>query len=277
MVETTFEKIEIKDWEEFVKYINMTDRKVPPKLGFVYRGQSDEEYDLEPSFNRHFRSFKFKSEVLLDIERIAQEEFKTQAHLYISTNLIRHTITVMDWWMLMQHHQAPTRLLDWTESGYVAAYHACEEKPDKNGAVWLLHGGYLMKKMKELYGYDGFPSDSNKVNDCFLSPDTSQEVCMVSALFKTDRMLAQQGLFSVCKDISGNQHEIIINTCGRKEEDRSFFAKLIIPCNMKSMFLQKLHKMNITASSLYPGLDGLGRSIKELVSMNALEEKVNLL
>ncbi|MCP4253462.1 MAG: FRG domain-containing protein [Candidatus Scalindua sp.] len=207
MTETRFEKMEIKNWENFVKFVNETDTKVPPKRGFVYRGQSDEKYDLQPSFNRHFGSLKFKPEILLDIERVAQEKFKTQAHLYISTNLIRHTITVMDWWMLMQHHQAPTRLLDWTESAYVAAYHACEGGHGKNGAVWLLHGGYLEKKMKELDDYDGFPSDIDRVNDHFLSHDTSKIIYMANASFKTDRMLAQQGLFSVCKDISGNQHK----------------------------------------------------------------------
>ena len=38
--------------------------------------------------------------------------------------------------MSMQHYGAPTRLLDWTSSPYVAAYFAVSQAPSEDGAVW---------------------------------------------------------------------------------------------------------------------------------------------
>jgi hypothetical protein len=41
--------------------------------------------------------------------------------------------------MLMQHYKAPTRLLDWSYSPYLAAYFACSSNPNIDGAIWALN------------------------------------------------------------------------------------------------------------------------------------------
>ncbi len=41
--------------------------------------------------------------------------------------------------------------------------------------------------------------------------------------------------------------------------------KLIIPNQLKPDFLRHLRRLNITARSLFPGIDGFGRSVSELV------------
>jgi hypothetical protein len=40
--------------------------------------------------------------------------------------------------------------------------------------------------------------------------------------------------------------------------------KLRIPANQKSDIMRLLRAMNVTASSLFPGLDGIGRQLDEL-------------
>ena len=47
------------------------------------------------------------------------------------------------------------------------------------------------------------------------------------------------------------------------------FLKLIVPKDLKREFLRKLRRMNITAHALFPGLDGLGRSVGELIQLGA--------
>ena len=48
------------------------------------------------------------------------------------------------WLALMQHHGAPTRLLDFTWSPYVAAFLALERAVD-DAAVWAIHPRVAMK------------------------------------------------------------------------------------------------------------------------------------
>ena len=45
--------------------------------------------------------------------------------------------------------------------------------------------------------------------------------------------------------------------------------KLIIPDTLKYPFLKRLSYMQINSSTLFPGLDGLGKMIKEFVSIES--------
>ena len=47
-----------------------------------------------------------------------------------------------------------------------------------------------------------------------------------------------------------------------------FFKKYTFPADLKCILLHKLRQMNISAASLFPGIDGLGRSVAELVHLD---------
>jgi len=51
----------------------------------------------------------------------------------------------------MQHHGAPTRLLDWSTSIYVAAYFAVIEQPNADGVIWIVHLDTVRNRMIEKY------------------------------------------------------------------------------------------------------------------------------
>jgi hypothetical protein len=86
---------------------------------------------------------------------------------------------------------------------------------------------------------------------------------LVFPLASSERMVAQQGRFTMNFCIRDN-HNCIISQVGE-----TFIRKIIIPHKMKSDFLLRLRNANITGGSLCPGVDGLGQSVKELLSLGS--------
>ena len=89
---------------------------------WVFRGQEDYSWALSTSLER----------IHIDINRrVAEEyllyEFKGAAHHYIDFSGIPQN--TLEWLALMQHHGAPTRLLDFTKSPFVGCYFALEKYP----------------------------------------------------------------------------------------------------------------------------------------------------
>jgi hypothetical protein len=81
-------------------------------------------------------------------------------------------------------------------------------------------------------------------------------------------MAAQQTCFTVCQNPLENHmnkiHEQLMSTLNYPI---SYHYELIIPLTLKQDFLHRLRVMNITASSLYPGIDGAGASIAEYIRL----------
>jgi hypothetical protein len=79
----------------------------------------------------------------------------------------------------------------------------------------------------------------------------------------SERIVAQQGRFTMCFKIH-QKHNCIIEQIGPK-----YMRRLLIPHHKKPEFLLRLRDMNITGAALFPGVDGLGQSVRELVSLGA--------
>lgn len=90
---------------------------------WVFRGVSQESYDLRPKvgrsnarFDRHLNERPFS--VAEELEYLSR--FKKRSRPFVSSPL-EHDV---EWLALAQHHGMATRLLDWTDSIFVAAYFA---------------------------------------------------------------------------------------------------------------------------------------------------------
>src|ERR1700687_5650335 len=124
----------IKSWQHFM---DATAAYFDTGLPFAYRGHADTGWDLKPSLLRLSPSADVAH--LLGLEKALAAEFKAQAHLALHfEELPKAGEPDAAWVALMQHHGAPTRLLDWTLSPFVAAYFAVERLPDKDGAIFLV-------------------------------------------------------------------------------------------------------------------------------------------
>jgi hypothetical protein len=165
----------------------------------------------------------------------------------------------------MQHHGAPTRLLDWSLSPYIALYFAVERDWDCDGVVWGFAINELRRRMSEEHGAHNATTDP-KLSGWFDTPAAPVHVSVVSSEHYSERMSRQQGLFTVCTQILAD-HADAIGRWLPGEEGRAHSFKLIIPKAAKPDFLRRLRRLNLTALALFPGPDGLGRSLSELVRL----------
>jgi FRG domain len=88
----------------------------------VWNGTTLERLDAVPVF---------------EAERYLLSTFQRRAHHYITYPPERDD--ELEWLALMQHHGAPTRLLDWTKSPYVELFFALEPIMGADfAAVWAI-------------------------------------------------------------------------------------------------------------------------------------------
>jgi hypothetical protein len=106
-----------------------------------FRGHRDHDWRLEPNI------FRIQ---LADAEGEMRAEFQRRSgHLALE----REPRSDWEWYFLMQHYRAPTRLLDWSDSALVALFFAvsASDAGDTNihcdGAVWVLDPWWLNSRV----------------------------------------------------------------------------------------------------------------------------------
>lgn len=131
--ERFIEESVVENWEGVQSWID------PIPEPWCFRGHGDSTWHLDPSLDRasvrkiHFPiGVKISGEEKASLRLSAREEeaslilkFKQQAHHYLSK--LPADGKILDWLALMQHFGAPTRLLDWTASPFVALYFATRD------------------------------------------------------------------------------------------------------------------------------------------------------
>lgn len=263
-------EVRIESWSEFeeviVKYTS-----APSWSGkFAFRGQADATWALRSSLLRSTTE-DFPQLGLVTIERRATEYFAARAANHLPLAPDRAPTDWLAWWPLMQHYGAPTRLLDWTRSPYVAAYFAVENlKSDADGAVYIVHVEEVNKATNKAMSEDLL--DLQFINEGWEAIIKKPHLIkFITPQRMTARVAAQQGMYSICKSPLLDHDEAISNVLAPEHRD-DYFSRLIISGHSKRKFSQQLQYMNITASSLFPGMDGLGREIKEFIAHQIFTE-----
>src|SRR5215510_2479421 len=135
-------------WSDFVRFdVEVLQHGSVFRPSFLFRGQSDASWTLRPTLARIGQEAGWTVERALEIEDDLVKHFITLAHLHLPAKLVSDPRHVATWWILIQHYGAPTRILDWTRSIYVAAYFAVQEQPRKDGAVWMVNLSSLQDEM----------------------------------------------------------------------------------------------------------------------------------
>lgn len=249
----------IKDWKTLTEFIEHTVIDFPDvTTNYIqYRGQSNASWKLVPSLTRIVTGDATSEKKALGYEDQTQLDFFSQVHLLDSKISYGRNDDPASMLVDMQHYSCPTRLLDWTQSPYVALYFAVNDKFDSNAALFVWDWRMYKRNLKIV-----FPNEQD-INPSDILNFTKYDIVeMIFAVKMNERMVRQQGSFSISNKIVKNHDDLIIDIA-KKANSPSGIYKLEIPADLKYEFLARLKVMNITSESLFPGLDGLGRTIRE--------------
>ncbi|MEW4412241.1 FRG domain-containing protein [Clostridium sp. AN503] len=254
------------------------------RLGWVFRGQSNSDWKLQTSLERKISE---KNDECLDIREIILKEneiidkFKRRAFNYIRN--LPADGDLLEWLSLMQHHGAPTRLLDFSYSYYIALYFATHGAT-KDSALYCINKKIIDEINKNDDRFKQNLSTDNEIHsfcNMVLKEQTmSPSVMLIEPYYMHERLFRQQGLFAIpfegrqsfeynlsltedrfrkdlpefyCLDNEGISSELINQKC--------ILMKIIIPKSIHNDIRHELKLMNITSETLFPGIDGMAMAL----------------
>lgn len=256
MMEQSFTVIELQKWDDYKQFINTLSDS------WAYRGHANAEWGLENAIERTDFIHLHKS---IELEFVA--EFQRGARNYLSRDQIPGHL--IEWLALMQHHGAPTRLLDFSKSPFIAAYFAFEQAhlvPGRKVAIWGINIDFLRQRaLSELKNYFGEELEQTKglINEnifetIFHRNDTSL-IFPVEPFRMNRRYSLQQSTFVS----TGNSYQSFMDQLSFLGDDiRKAVVKIELQASLQKQVLRDLQKMNLHRASLFPDLDGYAASLR---------------
>src|SRR5579871_3384076 len=232
----------LTSWEAFLKLVTN-----PPYSHWAFRGERDEHWPLYSSLSRYLQNFGVASEAWLQQEARILRIFKRKAHQYLEKP--PDPDDDFQWLALMQHHGAPTRLIDFTWSPYVAAFFALE-RTRTDGVVWAMNKSRIDTGLPRMD-----PRISGSFRRHFLK-GRRHFIWMGEPHTMNRCLIAQSGTFAVPGVLDVPVEDILSD-----RDQSNILAKIILMNPVREVGMRELYRMNITQATLFPDLDGLARSL----------------
>ena len=266
------QEIRINDMAELLKRFNSLANN------FVYRGHANAAWPLQSALERVIGS-AWSSSSVKTFEEYSLEFFKSKFHLYDRDNIMPDS--KLAWLSIMQHYGVPTRLVDFTESPYVALYFALEayQPLDKNDlAVFALDYSAVMDqsiehiRSKDLDFVETRSTVNPKKDQVFeqVVDRFAYDIAWVTEPKRHNERLDRQG---GCFLVSGNRDRRIADVLELDLYCKCEFVKFVIDSSLYTAIFALLRKMNVTSRSLYGDLDGLARAIRMQMQVYSVAAK----
>ncbi|SFV06476.1 FRG domain-containing protein [Pseudoduganella namucuonensis] len=244
------EEVKVGTWNEFMTLIAELD-------GWAFRGQKDAGWPLLTSLSRYLSAYIPDRNSWRLREERAIRIFRRKAHNYLGDpSVLDNELRCL---ALMQHHGAPTRLLDFTKSPFVAVFFALEHATS-DAAVYALNTPRLWAaapRGKPDMNRDGIdPRVPGNFTRLF-QPNTNAIIWTGEPTEMDRRLVAQSGTLVVPGMLDKPLDEILLDY----GDSGALLKKILLPQAMRDEAMKALYRMNITNATLFPDLDGLARSI----------------
>ena len=241
----------------FANEIHVLGQKIPTggTGALWFRGQADVGWELKPSIGRAvdrgglYESAKSLDE-LIQTENQLLNRFKRDCYPFVQRMLT-------DWEAITlgQHHQLPTRLLDWTSNPLVALFFAAETEWNADGAVFA----YRPRNFWE-YHISMFPGQNPRKP---VPPDPLKisGIKIVFPMLLVDRLITQSGGFTIQDPL-----QCLLTRANEVFDDESLdiyeIYKWTLPKDAKDKILDELHRVSVNRRTLFPGLDSVGYGLR---------------
>jgi len=241
-----FRVFQLESWEAFLKLVTQ-----PPYSHWAFRGERDERWPLYSSLSRYLQNFGVARAAWPSQEERILRIFKRKAHHFLPK--APEWDDDFQWLALMQHHGAPTRLIDFTWSPYVAAFFALE-RTLADGVVWAMNPARIdSSRAPQPVRMD--PRLKGNFRRYFLKGN-QRFIWMGEPHTMNQRLIAQSGTFAVPGAIDVPVEEIV-----SQSDPENVLAKIILRNAVRETGMRELYRMNITYATLFPDLDGLAKSM----------------
>ena len=250
--------------------------------GWAFRGQG-KDWPLASTIERYSRQPGIA-------EDYAMRAFRRRIHHYSSSPPQRDND--LEWLALMQHHGAPTRLLDWTRSADIAAFFGAESSVSASPlarepseipqpfVIWALDTDSINAEAKALLDFSpaadlSSPGTFHKV---FWSqpPEGKYLVMAVEPFRLNERLSIQRGLFLCANYVLRPFHDclaaLLLHAKSQSRPSAQWLHKVVVAPEARADVLRSLDQVNINARTLFPSLDGFCRSLQVGVQLEERDE-----
>ncbi|MHA6766221.1 FRG domain-containing protein [Sphingobium ummariense] len=208
---------------------------------YIFRGQR-QPFKLATTFHRTWRK-NLNQWITEDIALLFGSVAETLKYPLQLGNL-QHNAAI---WSILQHHGYPTPMLDWSYSPFVAAYFAFQEEIDVDASPRI----YIFDRVAWInkYGKAGF----------ILDAAPNQLVVIETMPVSNPRHSPQQAISTVTNiaDVEAFIRE-------REQADGArYLTACDLPIGSRPQIMRELELMGITYGSLFPGLDGICRDMRD--------------
>lgn len=234
--------------------------------GWIFRGLPDLSHGLKTSLERACDAFKIELKKAAELEEQLLKDFRRRYPHYAPEDPPGKD-QVVEWFALMQHHGAPTRLMDWTYSFFIAAFFALESaKPGRDSAVWALNSTWLYEELpnhleKVLPGaaYLLERLDETRAKEDFdrVFAKSLGFIYPINPFRLNERLTIQQGVF-ICV---GDPNRSFEKNLRATKLPAGALARITIKSQCRRDVLLALHRMNVNSAALFPGMDGFAKSL----------------
>jgi hypothetical protein len=223
-----------------------------------FRGVTSSNFKLIPSLYRSAAGREKYSDPEI------RTEFKRRALPLVAERPPRDD---WEWYFLMQHYGAPTRLLDWTDSALVALYFAIASYPAKprqdtpTPAVWALNPWKLNEKVGiEFVGplVSDWSESGKYLGPAYGGRRPPRYPMALDPTFIAQRMLVQHSHFT----LHGHDRRGI-DEMYKDLKLGDALVKLVIRSADESIKIlrQRVALLGISETTIFPDLGGLGREL----------------